>query len=47
MTTPFGIGSYFEILHFEDVIERAKKRIGVYQNKLNLKLDIDELNLML
>jgi len=39
--------TYFEILHFEDVIERAKKRIGVYQKKLNLKLDIDELNLML
>lgn len=26
--------TYFEILHFSDVIERAKKRIGVYQNKL-------------
>ncbi|AXD70217.1 hypothetical protein GJ842_22805 [Salmonella enterica] len=47
-TTGVKLGeTYFEILHFEDVIERAKKRIGVYQNKLNLKLDIDELNLML
>lgn len=36
--------TYFEILYFEDVIERAKKRIGVYQNKLGLKLDIDDLN---
>ena len=32
--------TYFEILHFSDVIERAKKRIGVYQNKLKLNLDI-------
>jgi len=30
--------TYFEILHFGDVIERAKKRIGVYQKKLNLSL---------
>ncbi|MCW0366560.1 hypothetical protein NB699_001543 [Xanthomonas sacchari] len=30
--------TYFEILHFSDVIERAKKRIGVYQNKLNIKI---------
>lgn len=30
--------TYFEILHFEDVIERAKKRIGVYQNKLKMSL---------
>ncbi len=30
--------TYFEILHFSDVIERAKKRIGVYQNKLKLDL---------
>ncbi len=36
--------TYFEILHFEDVIERAKKRVGVYQNKLSLKLDIDDLD---
>ncbi|MCE6074039.1 hypothetical protein [Agrobacterium vitis] len=28
--------TYFEILHFSDVIDRAKKRIGVYQNKLKL-----------
>jgi hypothetical protein len=28
--------TYFEILHFSDVIERAKKRIGVYRNKLRL-----------
>jgi len=28
--------TYFEILHFSDVIDRAKKRIGVYQQKLNL-----------
>lgn len=34
--------TYFEILHFKDVIERAKKRIGVYQGKLNLKLDFQE-----
>lgn len=32
--------TYFEILHFSDVIERAKKRIGVYQNKLRLNLTI-------
>lgn len=32
--------TYFEILHFDDVIDRAKKRIGVYQNKLRFKLDI-------
>jgi hypothetical protein len=30
--------TYFEILHFSDVIERAKKRIAVYQNKLKLNL---------
>jgi hypothetical protein len=29
---------YFEILHFNDVIERAKKRIGIYQDKLKLNL---------
>ncbi len=34
--------TYFEILHFKDVIERAKKRISVYQGKLNLKLDFQE-----
>ncbi|AMS39352.1 MULTISPECIES: hypothetical protein [Aminobacter] len=28
--------TYFEILHFNDVIDRAKKRIGVYQDKLKL-----------
>jgi hypothetical protein len=31
--------TYFEILHFSDVIDRAKKRIGVYQNKLNFSFD--------
>jgi hypothetical protein len=31
--------TYFEILHFSDVIDRAKKRIGVYKNKLKLNLD--------
>jgi len=31
--------TYFEILHFNDVIDRAKKRIGVYQDKLNFNLD--------
>jgi hypothetical protein len=31
--------TYFEILHFSDVIDRAKKRIGVYQDKLNFNLD--------
>ncbi|WP_211100390.1 hypothetical protein, partial [Azospirillum sp. TSO35-2] len=30
--------TYFELLHFGDVIERAKKRIGVYQNKLKIDL---------
>ncbi|WP_348946354.1 hypothetical protein ABHF33_07405 [Chitinibacter sp. FCG-7] len=30
--------TYFEILHFSDVIERAKKRIGIYQNKIKLNL---------
>jgi hypothetical protein len=30
--------TYFEILHFEDLIERAKKRIGIYKNKINLDL---------
>lgn len=30
--------TYFEILHFSDVIERAKKRISIYQNKINLNL---------
>ncbi|WP_047305951.1 hypothetical protein [Pseudomonas fluorescens] len=34
--------TYFEILHFSDVIERAKKRIGVYQSKLNLNLDFQD-----
>ncbi|RTB62359.1 hypothetical protein EJ654_10070 [Pseudomonas aeruginosa] len=34
--------TYFEILHFSDVIERAKKRIGVYQNKLNLNIDVTQ-----
>lgn len=32
--------TYFEILHYGDVIDRAKKRIGVYQNKLKFNLDI-------
>lgn len=36
--------TYFEILFFEDVIERAKKRIGVYRNKLNLKLNVDNID---
>ncbi|MFK4489574.1 hypothetical protein [Bradyrhizobium sp. USDA 336] len=30
--------TYSEILYFSDVVERAKKRIGVYQKKLNLNL---------
>ncbi len=30
--------TYFEVLHFSDVIERARKRIGVYQNKLKINL---------
>ena len=30
--------TYFEILHFSDVIDRAKKRIGIYQDKLKLDL---------
>jgi hypothetical protein len=41
--TRYPLGeTYFEILHFSDVIERAKKRIGVYQSKLNFNLDHDE-----
>jgi hypothetical protein len=32
--------TYFEILHFSDVIERAKKRIRVYQKKLNFNVEI-------
>lgn len=31
--------TYFEILHFSDVVDRAKKRIGVYQNKLKFNLE--------
>jgi hypothetical protein len=39
-TTRFPLGeTYFEILYFSDVIDRAKKRIAIYQNKLQLKLD--------
>ncbi|WP_321968399.1 hypothetical protein [Burkholderia cepacia] len=39
-TTRFPLGeTYFEILYFSDVIDRAKKRIGIYQSKLQLKLD--------
>ncbi|APX70273.1 MULTISPECIES: hypothetical protein [unclassified Brucella] len=30
---------YSEILFYDDVVDRAKKRIGVYQGKLNLKLN--------
>ena len=30
--------TYFEILQFSDVIDRAKKRIAVYQEKLNFNL---------
>lgn len=30
--------TYFEILQFNDVIERAKKRISIYQNKIKLDL---------
>lgn len=30
--------TYFEILHFDDVVERAKKRIAIYQEKLKLSL---------
>ncbi|RYE30008.1 MAG: hypothetical protein EOP23_20175 [Hyphomicrobiales bacterium] len=37
--TRFPLGeTYFEILHFSDVIDRAKKRIGVYQEKLKFDL---------
>ena len=39
--TPLG-ETYFEILHYSDVIERAKKRIGVYQNKLKFNLDVSQ-----
>ncbi len=38
-TTRQNLGeTYFEILHYSDVIDRAKKRIGVYQEKLKLDL---------
>lgn len=38
--TRYPLGeTYFEILHFADVIERAKKRIGIYQSKLKFNLD--------
>lgn len=38
--TRYPLGeTYFEILHFSDIIERAKKRIGIYQNKLKFNLD--------
>lgn len=30
--------TYSEILFYKDVVDRAQKRIGVYQDKLNLKL---------
>lgn len=30
--------TYFEILYFEDVIGRAKKRIKIYQDKIKLDL---------
>jgi hypothetical protein len=30
--------TYFEILHFADVVDRAQKRIGVYQDKLKLSI---------
>lgn len=39
--SPLG-ETYFEILHFKDVIERAKKRIGVYQSKLKFNLDVPQ-----
>jgi hypothetical protein len=29
---------YFEILYFQDVVDRARKRIGVYQDKLRFSL---------
>lgn len=36
--TRFPLGeTYFEILYFSDVIERARKRIGIYREKLQLK----------
>jgi hypothetical protein len=30
--------TYSEILFFSDVVDRAKKRIGVYQDKLKLNI---------
>lgn len=36
--------TYFEILHYSDVIDRAKKRIGIYQSKLKFNLDSSEDN---
>ncbi len=35
--------TYFEILYFSDVIARAKQRIGIYQDKLKLNLQRDDL----
>lgn len=38
-TTRQSLGEvYFEILHYDDVVARAKKRIEVYQKKINLNL---------
>lgn len=38
--------TYFEILHFSDVIDRAKKRIGVYQDKLKFNIGLtDDINI--
>jgi hypothetical protein len=38
-TTRAELGeTYFEILYFEDVVDRARKRIGVYQEKLKLSI---------
>ncbi|ENZ81585.1 MULTISPECIES: hypothetical protein [Caulobacter] len=38
-TTRTKLGeTYFEILHFDDVVDRARKRIGVYQDKLKFSI---------
>lgn len=30
---------YAETLHFEDLVDRARKRIGVYKDRLKVKLN--------
>lgn len=38
-TTRTKLGeTYYEILHFDDVVDRARKRIGIYQDKLKFSI---------